>query len=134
MPVVFLIFSKPLASAKKSFVLNIKNSLFPSFICSKPQSFVQPKYPISTPHIHLLVVALISLGWSLFVSGYPCYFEQQGIYRFKMDIKPNFLSIEDSKSVNKLIHEHQTNNALINEFTNPSSSFSLRLKLDFFEP
>src|SRR5919198_3909147 len=47
-PVVFLIFSIALASAKKSFVLNIRNSFFPFFTYSKPQSSVQ----FNDSHIH----------------------------------------------------------------------------------
>ena len=47
-PVILLIFSIALASAKKSFVLNIRNSLFPFFTYSKPQSSLQ----FSESHIH----------------------------------------------------------------------------------
>jgi hypothetical protein len=42
-PVVFFILSNALASAKKSFVFNMRNSLFPSFIYSKPQSPVHSR-------------------------------------------------------------------------------------------
>src|SRR4029078_5800011 len=48
MPVIYFIFCKAFISAKKSFVLKIRNSLSTSEIYSKPQSLVQSKIC----HIH----------------------------------------------------------------------------------